>query len=93
MAPRVLIADEPTAGQDAASRDHLLVLITRLARENKTAVILISHDLRILSRTADRMAVFYQGQQVESGPVKQLFTRPAHPHTQELIRAMRFLES
>ncbi|HKK99541.1 MAG TPA: ABC transporter ATP-binding protein [Desulfotignum sp.] len=93
LAPRVLIADEPTAGQDAASRDHLLMLLTRLAKENRTAIILISHDLRILSRTVDGMAVFHRGRQVESGPVKQLFTRPAHPHTQELIQAMQFLES
>ena len=93
LAPRILIVDEPTAGQDAANRDHLLMLLTRLAGENGTAVILISHDLRILSRTADIMAVFHQGRQVESGPIKQLFTRPEHPHTQELIQAMQFLES
>jgi ABC-type glutathione transport system ATPase component len=93
LSPRVLIADEPTAGQDAANRDHLLMLLTRLAKENRTAVILISHDLRILSRTVNGMTVFHQGRQVESGPVKQLFTRPAHPHTQELIQAMQFLES
>jgi ABC-type glutathione transport system ATPase component len=93
LSPRVLIADEPTAGQDAVNRDHLLMLLTRLARKSGTAVILISHDLRILSRTADVMAVFHQGRQVESGPVKQLFKRPEHPHTQELIHAMQFLES
>jgi peptide/nickel transport system ATP-binding protein len=69
------------------------MLLTRLARKSGTAVILISHDLRILSRTADVMAVFHQGRQVESGPVKQLFKRPEHPHTQELIHAMQFLES
>ncbi len=44
LAPRILIADEPTAGQDVANRDHLLLLLTRLARETGTAVILISHD-------------------------------------------------
>jgi ABC-type glutathione transport system ATPase component len=93
LVPRILIADEPTAGQDDVNRDHLLMLLTQLARETGTAVILISHDLRILSRTVDVMAVFHQGRQVESGTVKQLFTRPEHPHTQELVRAMLFLES
>jgi len=93
LAPRILIADEPTAGQDAANRNHLLLLLTRLARETGTAVILISHDLRILSKTVDVMSVFHQGRQVESGPVLQLFTRPEHPHTQELIQAMHFLET
>ncbi len=93
LAPRILIADEPTAGQDEANRDHLLMLLTRLARKTGTAVLIITHDLRILSRTADAMAVFHRGRQVESGPVKQLFTRPDHPHTRELVRAMAFLES
>jgi len=93
LAPRVLIADEPTAGQDEANRDHLLMLLTRLARETGTAVLLITHDLRILSRTADAVAVFHRGRQVEYVPARQLFTRPGHAHTRELLRAMAFLES
>lgn len=93
LVPRVLIADEPTAGQDEANRDHLLMLITQLARETGTAVLLITHDLRILSRTADTVAVFHRGRQVESGPARQVFSCPAHAHTRELVRAMAFLES
>jgi ABC-type dipeptide/oligopeptide/nickel transport system ATPase component len=92
LTPRILIADEPTAGQDDVNRDHLLMLLTHLAEETGAAVILISHDLRILSRTADFMVIFHQGRQVESGPANKLFTHPDHPHTQELIKAMRFLE-
>ncbi len=92
LRPRVLVADEPTAGQDHVNRDHILDLLVRLRKEAGTACVVVTHDLRILSRLADRVVVLYRGEQVESGRFSEIFRDPVHPHTRELVDAMRRLE-
>jgi ABC-type glutathione transport system ATPase component len=93
LRPRVLIADEPTAGQDDESRDQIFHLLDRLQRTAGTAAVIITHDLRIVARLAEKIVVLYRGQQVETGPTAAIFNRPVHPHTQELVEAMKYLKA
>lgn len=92
LRPRVLIADEPTAGLDNAHRDRILGLLGRLRKETGAAAVVVSHDLRVLSRIADHLLVVYRGRQVEYGPMSSVLRRPVHPHTREIAAAMAYLE-
>jgi oligopeptide/dipeptide ABC transporter ATP-binding protein len=85
--PALLIADEPTASLDASIQGLILDLMDRLRRENGAAMILMSHDLRLVARRCERVAVMYGGRLVEAGPSREVFERPQHPYTQALIRA------
>jgi oligopeptide/dipeptide ABC transporter ATP-binding protein len=84
-APSLLIADEPTTALDVTIQAQVLALIRRLARETGTAVLLVSHDLGIISQMCHRVLVMYAGRIVEAGPVSVLFRAPAHPYTQGLL--------
>ena len=86
--PRLIIADEPTTALDVTIQAEILRLLAALQREFDMAVVLITHDLGIVARIADRVAVMYAGQIVEIGPVKDIFTRPLHPYTQGLLRCI-----
>lgn len=83
-APRVLIADEPTAGLDAPRRRQLVDLLRRL-RGSGTALLLISHDLADLDAIADRVLVLQAGRVVESGPVRRVLDDPRHPYSWRLM--------
>ncbi|MCX7814424.1 MAG: dipeptide ABC transporter ATP-binding protein [Tepidimonas ignava] len=85
LQPRVLVADEPTTALDASLRVQMLQLLHDLRRRHGLAVLLITHDLHLVRRFADRVVVMQQGQVVESGPTGQLMTAPAHPYTQRLL--------
>jgi len=85
--PRLLIADEPTTALDVTIQAQILELIARLKRELTMAVLFITHDLAIVRRIADRVAVMRAGELVETGPVEQVFTRPQAPYTQALLEA------
>lgn len=85
LQPRVLVADEPTTALDASLRVQMLQLLHELRRRHGLAVLLITHDLHLVRRFADRVVVMQQGQVVESGPTGQLMTAPAHPYTQRLL--------
>jgi ABC-type glutathione transport system ATPase component len=91
LEPRILVADEPTSGLDEKSRDQVLQLLAELREQEGTAVLIISHDLRVLASIVDHLVVLHEGRQVEAGPVAELLERPVHPHTAELVRAMRLL--
>ena len=86
--PRLLIADEPTTALDVTVQAGILRLLDRLRRENGLSVILITHDLGVLSSIADRVSVFYAGRIVEAGTVHELLARPRHPYTRALIDAL-----
>ena len=86
--PRILIADEPTSSIDQSAQAQLLVLLGRLQTERGLGILLITHDLRLVRSFADRMYVMRRGELVESGPTEQIFSRPAHPYTQDLIEAV-----
>ncbi len=92
LRPRILIADEPTAGQDDTNRDHLLMLLKDYTRTSLSSAIVISHDLGILCGLADFLVIFFQGRQVEAGTPSQILSCQGHPHTRELVDAMHFLQ-
>ena len=86
--PALLIADEPTTALDVTVQAQVFDLLRGLVRERNTAVLLITHDMGLVYENADRVAVMYAGRIVETAPRDRLFTRPAHPYTQMLLRAM-----
>jgi len=83
--PELIIADEPTTALDVTIQAQILHLLRGLQREFQMAMILITHDLGIVARVTDRVAVMYAGQIVETGSVKDVFTRPLHPYTNGLL--------
>jgi len=86
--PRLLIADEPTTALDVTVQAGILRLLDRLRRERDLAVILITHDLGVMSALADRLAVMYAGRVVESGPTATVIQHPRHPYTAGLLGAL-----
>jgi peptide/nickel transport system ATP-binding protein len=86
--PALIIADEPTTALDVTIQAEILHLLAALQREFDMAVVLITHDLGIVARIADRVAVMYAGQIVETGAVEDIFNRPLHPYTQGLLRCI-----
>jgi peptide/nickel transport system ATP-binding protein len=84
-APALMIADEPTTALDVTVQAQILHLLKELQREFGMGLILITHDLGIVARVADRVAVMYAGEIVEQGQVAQLFARPLHPYTRGLL--------
>ena len=90
--PSLLIADEPTTALDVTIQAQVLALIRRLARELGVAVLLVSHDLGIISQMCHRVLVMYAGRIVEDATVGALFRAPAHPYTRGLIECLPRLE-
>ncbi len=85
--PRLLIADEPTTALDVTIQAQILALLQELQQEMEMGILLITHDLSIVARYADRAYVMHQGNLVEQGPVGQLLTAPQEPYTRKLIAA------
>jgi len=83
--PKVLIADEPTTALDATVQAQILELIRQLQREDGIAVLLITHDIGVVSRVADRVIVLYAGRIAEEGPAFEVLTAPIHPYTIGLL--------
>jgi peptide/nickel transport system ATP-binding protein len=86
--PAVLIADEPTTALDVTIQAQILRLIVRMRESHGAAVVLITHDLGVVARLADRVAVMYAGRIVEQGSVRDLFHRPQHPYTWGLLESI-----
>ena len=83
--PSVLIADEPTTALDVTVQKTILSLLQEIRQSTGLSMIFISHDLGVISEVCDQVAVMYQGEIVEAGPVKQIFEAPEHPYTRGLI--------
>jgi oligopeptide/dipeptide ABC transporter ATP-binding protein len=86
--PRLLVADEPTTALDVTVQAGILRLLDRLCRERGMAVIVITHDLGVMSATARRLCVMYAGRLAEAGPTSELLARPRHPYTRGLLDAL-----
>ena len=86
--PRLLVADEPTTALDVTVQAGILRLLDRLCRERGMAVIVITHDLGVMSATAQRLSVMYAGRLAEAGPTSELLARPRHPYTRGLLDAL-----
>ena len=87
LRPRVLLADEPTTALDVTTQAGIVRLVEELRSELQMSVIWISHDLGLVGRLADRVAVMYAGEIVELAPASDLFRSPQHPYTAGLIRS------
>ncbi len=79
--PKLIIADEPTTALDVTVQAQILELLKSLTRDLNSAMILITHDLGVVARYADRVAVMYAGRIIESAPARDLFAAPSHPYT------------
>jgi oligopeptide transport system ATP-binding protein len=86
--PKLLIADEPTTALDVTIQAQILELMQRLQEELNMSVILITHDLGVVSEICDRVIVMYAGEIIESAPVDELFDNPRHPYTNGLLRSV-----
>jgi oligopeptide/dipeptide ABC transporter ATP-binding protein len=86
--PALLIADEPTTSLDLTIQAQYLNLLSDLQKRYHLALIFITHNLGIVAKMCDKVAVMYAGRMVESGPVRQIFNRPAHPYTEALLRSI-----
>ena len=86
--PKVLIADEPTTALDVTMQAQILDLMKELQKKIDTAIIFITHDLGVVANIADRVAVMYGGQMVETGDVDEIFYDPQHPYTWGLLSSM-----
>ena len=93
LEPKVLIADEPTTALDVTVQAQVLELLSQLREETGMALVLITHDLGLVARHADRVAVFYAGRIVEQAAVHPLFHEPRHPYTVSLFRTIPRLDS
>jgi oligopeptide/dipeptide ABC transporter ATP-binding protein len=85
--PKLLVADEPTTALDVTIQAQILELLKDLKRDLGMSILLITHNLGIVAQIADRVAVMYAGQIVETGPAAELLRRPLHPYTQALMRS------
>jgi phosphonate C-P lyase system protein PhnK len=90
--PKLLLADEPTTALDATIQAQILDLLRGLQRELGMAVVLITHDLGVVSEVAHRVLVMYAGRVVETSPAAEVFERPLHPYTEGLLASIPRLE-
>lgn len=91
--PRLIIADEPTTALDVTVQAQVLDLLKTLTQESKTGLILITHDLGLVARYADRVAVMYAGRIVETAPARALYANPQHPYTRGLLASVPRINS
>jgi ABC-type dipeptide/oligopeptide/nickel transport system ATPase component len=86
--PSLLIADEPTTALDVTTQAQYLRLLKIVQEETRSAMIFITHDLGIVAKICDKVAVMYMGKIVENGPVKEIWDNPCHPYTIALLKAV-----
>jgi peptide/nickel transport system ATP-binding protein len=91
--PPFLIADEPTTALDVVTQVSIMNLLKRLRKENGIAILLITHDLALLSEVVDRMYILYAGRMAETGTAEEIFREPMHPYTKGLIASIPTLQS
>ena len=86
--PKLIIADEPTTALDVTVQAQVLAVLKEMAEKTGTAVLLITHNMGIVSQYAHRVAVMYAGRIIEEGPVREVINHPMHPYTQGLLAAI-----
>ena len=90
--PRLLIADEPTTSLDVTIQAQFLKLLKEIQQEKKLSLIIVTHDLGIVAKVCDRVAVMYAGKIVETGDVREIFYNPGHPYTKALLGSLPKME-
>jgi len=93
LEPDVVIADEPTTALDVLVQAQIINLLKRLKKEKGMTIIIITHDMAIISEIADKIGIMYAGQIVEFGSANEIYKDPKHPYTQALISAIPKLRS
>ncbi|MBL8703056.1 MAG: ABC transporter ATP-binding protein [Alphaproteobacteria bacterium] len=88
LRPRLVMADEPTAGLDVSVQGEILNLMVRLRTELGLAYVIVTHNLPVIRHVSSRLAIMYLGRIVEEGPTRAVFTTPAHPYTRALVAAV-----
>ena len=88
MAPNVVLADEPTTALDVVVQRGILMMLTRLQKQFKNTLVIVSHDMGVHYQITDRMGIMYSGSFVELGPTTEIFDDPIHPYTKMLIGAL-----
>ncbi len=91
-APQLIIADEPTTALDVTVQAQILDLLKDLAEKSRSSLILITHDLGVVARYADRVVVMYAGRVVEEAPARELYANPRHPYTRGLMASVPRLD-
>jgi oligopeptide/dipeptide ABC transporter ATP-binding protein len=86
--PQLLIADEPTTALDVTIQAQVLDLMRKLTREKEAALLLITHNMGVIAKMCDRVAVMYAGEIVEEAPVDEIFSNSRHPYTRGLLRSV-----
>jgi oligopeptide/dipeptide ABC transporter ATP-binding protein len=86
--PKLLIADEPTTALDVTIQAQFLQLLKNIQQEFNLALIVVTHDFGIVAKVCDRVAVMYAGKIVETGPIREIFSRPRHPYTVALMSSL-----
>lgn len=86
--PDLIIADEPTTALDVTIQAEIMALLLELCEQENLALILITHDLGVVSQVTQRTIVMYAGRIIEEGPTRQIITQPRHPYTEGLIKAL-----
>jgi len=92
VGPKLLICDEPTSALDVSMQAQIINLLRELQAEFGLTLLFISHDLAVVSQLSDRVLVLYAGRVMEQGDAGQIFSQPAHPYTQALLKAVPVLE-
>ena len=90
--PRILLADEPTTALDVSVQDQVLSLLEDLRVDSGMSMVIVSHDMGVIARTSDRVAVMYAGSILERGTVDEVLHAPRHPYTRMLLGAVASLE-
>jgi peptide/nickel transport system ATP-binding protein len=90
--PKILIADEPTTALDVTTQAQLLKLMRDLVKKFRTSLIIVTHNLGLIARYAQRIYVMYAGKIIEEGATKDIFAKPRHPYTQGLLRCVPRLD-
>ncbi|MGE3832169.1 MAG: oligopeptide/dipeptide ABC transporter ATP-binding protein [Parvibaculaceae bacterium] len=85
LKPKLVIADEPTAGLDVSIQGEILNLMTSLKRKFDLAYVIVTHNLAVIRHVSDRLVIMYLGRVVEEGPTREVFANPAHPYSASLI--------
>jgi peptide/nickel transport system ATP-binding protein len=90
--PRILIADEPTTALDVTTQAQLLELMKDMVERFRTSLVIVTHNLGVVARYAQRIYIMYAGRLVESGTTKEIFSNPLHPYTRGLLRCIPRLD-
>jgi oligopeptide/dipeptide ABC transporter ATP-binding protein len=93
LAPKLLIADEPTSSLDVVTQRHFLNLLKEETTKKDLSLIFITHDISLLNGLVDNVAVMYRGELVEAGPLDEVLLKPLHPYTQMLLGSLITMES